>query len=230
MFTFEPLDELEKLVEAHQQEPSRRIAQHKLAREVLEIVHGKELAKKAEAEHASLFTSREVPKYSDTIYGSQVRDVGVDSSKRPSDMNRLLNEHAPIIDAENAPNPNVSLPRSLVYNQPVARVLYHAGMVASRSEGHRLIARGGAYIGSKPGQVGAMGDHVDFTPIKPEPAKDTEKFVIDGGLLILRIGKWKIKVVKIFSDDEFDEKGLTAPGWEEEKAEKLLTVSDKHVQ
>ena len=46
---------------------------------------------------------------------------------------------------------------------------------------------------------------------------ETEKYVTEGELLVLRVGKWKVKVVKIVSDEEFDAMGLDAPGWQEFK-------------
>jgi tyrosyl-tRNA synthetase len=35
----------------------------------------------------------------------------------------------------------------------------------------------------------------------------------------LKLGKWKLRVVNIISDEQFKEQGLTAPGWEEFQAE-----------
>jgi tyrosyl-tRNA synthetase len=85
-------------------------------------------------------------------------------------------------------------------------------MVSSRSEGHRLIANKGAAVGSKSGS-GTMDDGLSYMPIKTWPGQDTEKFIIDDSLLILRVGKWKVKIVKIVSDEEFEDRGLNAPGW-----------------
>ena len=45
----------------------------------------------------------------------------------------------------------------------------------------------------------------------------TEQFIVDGNLLVLRVGKWKVKMVKIVSDEEFEEGELDAPGWKEWK-------------
>jgi len=51
--------------------------------------------------------------------------------------------------------------------------------------------------------------------------QETEKYIIGDDLLILRVGKWKVKIVKIISDEEFEKKGLTAPGWKEEDNQPL---------
>ena len=141
----------------------------------------------------------------------------VDDTPKNPDISSSLNRHAPITTSTTAPAPHVILPKSLIYNQPIARVLYAAGLVSSRSEGHRLASQRGAYIGSKPGQKGGMGDSLEFTPIVNWKPEMTEQFIVDGNLLVLRVGKWKVKMVKIVSDEEFEEGELDAPGWKEWK-------------
>ena len=106
-------------------------------------------------------------------------------------------------------------------------------MVASRSEGHRMVANGGAYVGARPGATGTMSDQVDWSPATNWQPKDTEKYIIGGDTLLIRVGKWKVKIIKIISDEEFDERGLNAPGWEEWKernAEEPLTGDVKNIR
>jgi len=207
LFTFESLDALEILMEEHRKEPSKRVAQHKLAREILEIVHGSKIAEETEQEHRSLFKRPPVT----------LPQPATEGGIRPQDINRHVNKTAPIVNAENAPSYSLTLPRSLVYNQQISKVIYHGGLVASRSEGHRMVANRGVYIGARPGSTGTMGDQVDFSPALNWDGKETEKYIIDGEYLMIRIGKWKVKIIKIISDDEFEAQGLTAPGWKEEK-------------
>ena len=204
MFTFLPLPQIEQMMAQHVQEPSKRVAQHKLAREVLEIVHGPLLAGEAESQHRQMFKRTLVS-----------NNHEAKSSTNP-DISSALNLHAPQTNSSNAPPINCTLPSSLVRGQPMARVLYAAGLVSSRSEGNRLASKRGAYIGSRPGQVGGMGDTLTFTPILNWNPENTEKYIIDGDLLILRVGKWKVKTVKIISDADFEKRGLNAPGWKEE--------------
>lgn len=200
-----PINAIENIVREHENQPSKRIAQHKLAYEVLEIIHGKEAAKEAEKQHGLVFQGQPVTKKpADGILQSN------------EDINPQLNKHAPQITAANTPSHHILLPKSLVYNQAMARILYSAGLVSSRSEGHRLASKQGAYVGSRPGASGTMGDQLEFTPVANWFPKDTEKYVIDDDLLILRVGKWKLKIIKIVSDEEFERQGLTAPGWKEE--------------
>lgn len=65
-----------------------------------------------------------------------------------------------------------------------------------------------------------MSDALDFTPIKPWASHKTEEFILDDCLLFLKIGKWKFKIVKIVSDEEFVKSGLSAPGWNAEEKQK----------
>ena len=220
LFTFMPMEEIGSIMTEHNSDPSKRVAQRKLAFDVLDLVHGEELARDAERQHGLVFKPTHTP----------VSKLAIESeTKTPEDVSSLLNPNAPITTPNNAPSPQMLLPESLVYNTPVARIFYSAGLVASRSEGHRLITRKGAYVGSRPGASGTMGDQLEFSPVHNWLPTDTEKYIIDGSLLILRVGKWKVKIVKIVSDEEFERLGLTVPGWkDEEKPE--FTEPIKRVQ
>lgn len=217
MFTFLPIPEIQKIMEEQKKDPSKRVAQHALAREFVEIVHGPTEAQAAETQHRQLFRPR--------LSTAEPTPPAPAPPKIPENYARTPqasfanpqsgNKYAPQTNYENMPSLWVALPRSLVYNQPFNKVLWSAGLVNSKSEGHRIIANGGAYVGSRPDATGEMPDELQFTPIKPWPAEKTNEFIINGDLLILKFGKWKFKMVKIMSDEEFKEKGLTAPGWEE---------------
>ena len=202
LFTFMPITQIEEIMVKHLEDPSKRDAQHALARDVIEMIHGVQEAKDAEANHRNLFGAKS---------GQQV------SAPPSGDVSSSLNEKAPQTHSYNMPPVNVVLPTSLVYNQPFARVLCSAGLVSSRSEGHRLAAKQGAYIGSRADGTGRMNEDVSFTPVKLLDPFRTKDYIIDGDLMILRVGKWKIKVVKIVSDEEFERRGLDAPGWKEEE-------------
>ncbi|KAF2857742.1 tyrosyl-tRNA synthetase [Piedraia hortae CBS 480.64] len=54
LFTFLPLHDIFAVMEKHRADPSKRRAQHVLASEVLELVHGSETALKARQEHEAL--------------------------------------------------------------------------------------------------------------------------------------------------------------------------------
>lgn len=224
LFTFLPTPQIEKIVEEHTSSPEKRIAQHKLAYEVLEIVHGRNEALRAAEQHRLLFpgSAANTPLKVKPLVNPEVKP-----SSNP-DINRLVNKEAPSISAENTPPPHLTLPISLVINTSIANVLHAAGMTSSRSEASRLIMKGGAYIGSRPGNSGTMGDQLDYTPIKNWDMKETRKHIIDDSLLILRVGKWKVKLIRLVSDEEFERLGLSYPGiGVKEEGEQNNSVNEK---
>lgn len=177
----------------HAAEPAKRKAQHLLASEVLELVHGREQAAKTRAEHQALRSPR---------LSTLAQSVGDRASDADGNQQRTV------------------LPTSLALNTPFSRILYHAGIVATKSEGARAIAKGGVYVAGPSltptdGNVGT--DDLRFVQLRDQKPGDVMSFVIDG-MLIFRLGKWKVRVVEVVEDAEFDARGLTAPGWEEHKA------------
>ncbi|KAI9831129.1 MAG: hypothetical protein M1819_005217 [Sarea resinae] len=210
VLTFMPLPKIEQIMTTHMEDPAKRVAQHALARDFVELVHGEEAAKAAESQHRMIFRSSSAPVTPQAVTpGPTASPVG--------DINPSLNRRAPQTTPNNAPTANLILPKSLIENQSVARVLYSAGLVSSRSEGHRLAQNQGAYLGSRSEGGGAMGDSLSFTPVKLRDPKKTQDYVMEGGLLILRVGKWKVKIVQVVSDEEFERLGLDAPGWKEDE-------------
>ena len=201
-------------MEEHNKDPPKRIAQHKLAREVLRLVHGETLAKAAELDHRKIFSKPSAP-------NPQTND---DREQSKDDVKKAA------IPRDDAPTHNLVLPRSLIYNQPMDRVLYHAGLVTSRSEGHRLVSKKGAYLGARPGGSGSLGDQVDFSPAAHWDGGETQKYIVGDDTLIIRVGKLKIRVIKIISDEEFEKKGLSAPGWKDARPEKPITNDIKRMK
>ena len=199
LLTFIPLPEIQAIMEEHMQDPSKRVAHRRLAYDVVYLVHGKMEADATRMKHEALF-QKHVP----------VEAVEPGNSE-PKDGAKA------IINWENAPLPRTVLPRSLVIGQPFARVLFSAGFVNSRLEGQRLVNSQGAYVGSRPGQVGGMRENdLQYTPIKTSFPEATEKYLINGDLLILRKGKWQVKIISVVSDEEFAKMGIKdVPLWAE---------------
>ena len=112
----------------------------------------------------------------------------------------------------------------------MGRILFSAGLAASRSEGHRLVVKGGAYIGSGPAQAGGMRDEVKFTPVVEWDPAYTPKFVLEGNILLLRRAKHNVKTVQIISDQEFEERGLDCPGWKEWKESHTVVDPDEKAE
>ena len=202
-------------MEQHEQDQSKRVAQHKLAYEFVELVHGLGNAQEAERQHRQLFSKqlsvndlRAPPKDENA---TEVGKVGYST-----DVNSSLNKYAPQTNVVNMGPKRMALPASLVVDQPLSKILWSAGLVSSRSEGQRLINNRGAHIGSTSDRVGRdMGDGLSFAPITSWKPYETSRFLIDGNLLILRVGKWKVKIIDIVSDEEYEKTGQSAPGWKE---------------
>ena len=206
LFTFLPIPEIKKIMEEHKGNESKRLAHHTLAYEFVYLVHGGKAADTAKQQHEEIFSG----KLSFADLKGPEKPQGP-----PGDINPSVNKYAQQTNANNNSGARIKLPRSLVEGQHLHKVLWSAGMVATKSEGHRLAATGGAHVGSRLGKDPKMDDTVSWTPIKDWTPADVSKYLIGEGVLTLRIGKWKVKVVEIVGDDEYEELGLSCPGWKE---------------
>ncbi|PYI34757.1 tyrosyl-tRNA synthetase [Aspergillus indologenus CBS 114.80] len=216
MFTFLPLPEIEKIMAEQTLDPSKRVAQHALAAEFVELIHGKQEADAVALQHRQLFRPRSSTA-EPTPLPSRPKPHPIPQSPYAKDANMASgNIYAPQTNFSNMPAHRIELPRSLVEQQPLHKLLWSSGLVNSKSEGHRLAANGGAYVGSRPGASGPMSDSLEYTPLRVWLPEQTKEFVVDGELLFLRVGKWKFRIIQIISDEEFAKKGLTCPGWEPE--------------
>ncbi|KAE8152627.1 hypothetical protein BDV25DRAFT_150766 [Aspergillus avenaceus] len=213
MFTFVPLPEIASIMEEQNKDPSKRVAQHKLAAEFVELIHGKEESDAVAVQHRQLFRKRDSMEEPTPIPKTTRPAPKSRSSYSEFDNMQSGNPYAPQTNHTNMPTSNVTLPESLVYDQAFNKVLWAAGLVRSKGEAHRLISNKGAYVGSRPGDSGPMSDDLTFTPIKTWPGSRTQEFVVDGNKMFLKLGKWKMKIVTIVSDAEFRKRRLTAPGW-----------------
>lgn len=226
LLTFLPMSTIEATMAEHNQAPEKRKAQHLLASEFVELVHGPKEALEASKQHAALFQNRGKLSLSDlqnfTSPSASTPNPADLAAAAPTGRQGL---QTPNLDSttpgtlHNSPEASATiiLPRSLVHDTPLPRVLFHAGLVNSRSEGHRLVANQGAYVGSKPDKLGGLDGDLTWATCRILPGSETQKYLVDGELLVLRVGKWKVRVVRVVPDEEFDERGLDAPGWVEFK-------------
>jgi len=181
----------------HAVQPGKRKAQHLLASEVLELVHGPASAARTREEHQAL--------------------------RNPS--------VAPLsIGPGDASTPRTTVPSSLVIGQPISRILYHAGVVTTKSEGTRLVTKGGVSIattstGGPRSNDGAStvadrdaAGQLLWDRIQDQQPDLVTKYLLHGKMLMFRIGQWKVRYVDVVEDADFDAEGLHAPGWEEFKA------------
>lgn len=238
----------------HKDDPAKRLAQHTLAAEFIELVHGEEIAKATQKEHKALFDKPTISSLLGTAQNPQhpaprksnplATNQNLKKRKDAEFWASSLNKHAVAGTQNNAPATHAVLPRSLVYNQSIAKVLYSAGLASSRSEGHRLAQSKGAYIGCRASGHQPMGDELSFTPaklmdpmqtwnnvIRDDEASSTMEKEGEEGLLILRQGKWRIRVCRLVSDEKFETMGLEdPPGWLEykalQKANKIKDLED----
>ena len=217
LFTFMPLEDLEALMIKHWKAPSKRAAQHKLGREVLELVHGAQVAKEAERKHRSMF--KRPSSSPNGPYHANTNEI-----RQPSDLNRMNSD----LSAERLLAHNVTLPRSIVNIQPLSKILYYAGIVPSRSNGYRLLVEKGVYVGSRSASTDTMEDQVNFVQAENWSGAELHKYIIGEDTLILRAGKWKLKIIKIINDDEFDAQSQDASWWDGWKAIKEANNSIDH--
>jgi tyrosyl-tRNA synthetase len=201
-------------MEEHSKDESKRTAQHKLAYEFVELVHGLGNAQQAEQQHRKLFGQKISAK--DLRAPAKRENKSTGEAGYSTDINPSLNKYAPQSNVENMGPTRITLPESLILGQPLSKILWSAGLVSSRSEGQRLINNRGAHIGSTSDRAGRdMGDGLSFAPITSWKPDETSRFIIDGNLLVLRVGKWKVKIIDIVGDEEYEKTGQTAPGWKE---------------
>jgi tyrosyl-tRNA synthetase len=203
LFTFMPIDKIQELVQKHMEDPSKRIAQHKLASEFVELVHGKKEADSARAQHQLIFqkspNSEAYPQSLETALGDP---VGVRALKFPQ------------VTLNNKPKAQMKLPRSLIEKHSIGRILFACGLADSSSEGHRLASQQAVHIGGKTtGGKQPMADgSLTFVPVKLWAPEETKQFLGDDNLLILRRGKHNIRIIQVVEDEEYKQLGLTYPG------------------
>jgi len=233
------MEHIELVILQHGKDESKRTAQHLLAKEVVELAHGAEAAKNAALQHKEAF-SQGTHIFSLTALRRVLSDmtnkekvVHEDSQKAEEEREQLLTykkEYAAqskgqtgrnvkldavSLDASNA----VTLPLSLLQEGSFPRVLYAAGLVSSKSEAFRLIESKGAYVvipnsGSLDNPTHLKWEHIPATVKTVNP----HQYLLDWEALVLRSGKSKIRICRIVPEEEFEEQGLTCPGWEEFKA------------
>ena len=168
LFTLLPTTTITALMQTHARKPSARTAHHRLAAEFVALVHGREAAEQAASQHARMFGRR-------TTEGS----ASVPSTAG-LEVDALV--------------PTAKLAREEVVAVPLVRVLCDAGIVASRSEGRRLLLAGGCYLGY------VEDGSLKYRKVVGGEAEETvvgEQDLVDGRMLVVRKGKGKVRVVEV---------------------------------
>ncbi|KAF1934224.1 tyrosyl-tRNA synthetase [Didymella exigua CBS 183.55] len=227
LFTFLPLDQISLLVEQQRKDASQRIAQHILAKEIVELAHGAAEAKKAETAHKEAFShgtnTFSLGALRNTL-GTANPNAGLGAQKELSEFDMQLVEYKrayaassattqPASGTSTSTSPQtkdsvITVPLSLLQPGSFPRVLHAAGLSATKSEAHRLIASKGAYVVVPMSGSVESPTSLKWAPIEAGPSVNPQHFLVDFEALVLRSGKTKIQVVRVVSDEEYDKQGL----------------------
>lgn len=188
LFTFVPLPALSEIMVEHMKDPGKRKAQHLLAGEVLELVHGAQEAEKARAEHERLRnpTIHSVARKSTETKAPSVKEQSAPGDRETSDQSE---EQAPT-------EQQIVLPASRVFDLPLATILSNAGLASSKSEATRMIKGGGVYI-AIPSEDGAQ---LSWEPVRSLSSTANARQLLIGRKLVFRLGKWKVREVEVVDE------------------------------
>ncbi|ETN38593.1 tyrosine-tRNA ligase [Cyphellophora europaea CBS 101466] len=210
LFTFLPLEEIGTIMSEHVKDESKRHAQHTLAFEFTTLVHGVDAANEASLQHHQLFKKDKT--LSEILELTKKQSEG----QQAPDGHPSTTKNAKPQGLEKYSTVQAELPRSVVMEKPLSHVLWSAELAASKSEAQRLINNKGAYIGAGSTGTSPMGDSLTYSAILDPGWNWWKKFIIDDNLLVLRTGKWRVKIINIVSDEDFKAKGLSCPGFGQE--------------
>ncbi|KAL5407968.1 hypothetical protein PMIN06_000492 [Paraphaeosphaeria minitans] len=241
LFTFLPIQHIDLVMESQRKDESKRAAQHLLAKEVVELAHGAEDAVKAEAAHKEAFGQGT---HTFSLFGLRKTFEVIRKKEQPDKVDeaslKLLIYKKTYAsssaatgntaeDSQEEASNIVTLPLPLLSQGSFPRVLHAAGLVGSKSEGQRLIAKRGAYVvlpnsGSLENPSGLKWEQI------PEAIStiDPNQYLVDWWALVLRSGKSKIQICRIVTEEDFEKEGLTCPGWEEFKARRAESGEEAH--
>lgn len=188
LFTFMPIPRIQEIMAEHNADPSKRIANHHLAFEVLSLVYGSQRALQEAQQHQFRF-------------GGQLPHIVKEPTKESGH-----------VTPNTAPRSDIQLPRSVLDLSP-ARILHACGLASSVSDGQRLVKAEGAYVAAQPGQRrGLVPGNLSWTPMQLWYPEETRKFVLDDKILILRKGKHNVRIIELIGDEEWKESGKVYPG------------------
>jgi tyrosyl-tRNA synthetase len=227
-------------MQQQEKDASKRIAQHLLAKEIVSLAHGASSAMSAEKAHKEAFSDGthtfSLSALRKSLDDISTEDMSSNQSIKPGPNDQTLDilaykkslvaksgvqiTSAASESAKSDAN-IVTLPDTLLQMGSFPRVLYAAGLVASASEGHRLIKSKGAYVvlpnsGSVENPNGLAWEPIPTSVSETDP----NHYLIDWEALVIRSGKFKIQVIRIVQEQRFEAEGLSFPGWEEFKAKR----------
>lgn len=233
-------------MDEHSADQGKRKAQHLLAAEVLELVHGPRVAARTASEHEemrkptleSLMRAKRLQREVKQAEEEEKHDDPVDvPSASSGEVQGVAAEATPQLrvprgrKSDPRPDPatedgiqefpglneqHTILPESRILGLPFPTVLRNAGLASSKSEAARMIAAGGVYVARKASRDGRAGDseegHLDgegeegsdeleFVPLKTLPEGTEVGGLLIESQLVLRLGKWKVRVVEVVEEE-----------------------------
>jgi len=216
-------------------DPSKRVAQHILAQEIVELAHGAAEAKKAAMAHkdafgqgTNTFSLLSLRKAISNVKGA---DTTAETRTEPlseTEKNLLAYKKAFAASAtaqpaqsttavttaaDEPPQPDtnknvITLPLSMLHAGSFPHVLHAVGLASSKSEASRLIASKGAYVLVPNSGPPENPTALRWETIKPNKDCDPNHYLVDFVALVLRAGKSKIQICRVVKDEADGAKGL----------------------
>ncbi|KNG47352.1 tyrosyl-trna synthetase [Stemphylium lycopersici] len=225
LFTFLPLDSIALLMSQQAQDPSKRLAQHILAREIVELAHGTAEARKAEAAHKDAFgqgtNTFSLRSLRNAIASAKSTTDTPSATERMDKKDRDLLAYKLAYAASSSPTAQspasdtpaseqqkppvnqdiVTLPLSMLQPGSFPHLLHAAGLATSRSEASRLIAKKGAYVIVPNSGPPENPTALKWATIEAGKEIDPNHYLVDWEALVLRAGKSRIQICRVVRDE-----------------------------
>jgi tyrosyl-tRNA synthetase len=220
LFTFLSIEEINLLMAQQRKDESRRLAQHILAKEVVELAHGAAEAAKAGTAHKEAFShgtnTFSLGALRNTLSSFKTSEAPTQEPLSKKDVKMLAYKKAfaassttQSISGTTHEQPKdgsdavVTLPITMLQAGSFPRVLQAAGLASSKSEAHRLIASKGAYVVVPNSGSSENPTALQWVNIEAGATTDPSHFLVDWEALILRSGKSKIQICRIVTEEQF---------------------------
>ncbi|KAF1832732.1 tyrosyl-tRNA synthetase [Decorospora gaudefroyi] len=243
LFTFLPMSSIALLVTQNQQDPSKRLAQHVLAKEIVELAHGAAEAKKAETAHkdafgqgTNTFSLLSLRKTLSSAHGEQntpaepmkekVQDilaykkayVATATATTQSVTSTTTSDH------QSKPTTNgnivISLPLRLLKPGSFPTILLAAGLAVSKADANRLINKKGAYVLVPNSGPLDNPTALKWATIEPGKQVNPRHYLVDWEALVLRAGKSRIRICRVVEDERWAKEEADREEADREEAER----------
>ena len=208
MYTFTPIVTIEEVMSQHNLAPEHRVAHHRLAHDFLSIHRGVNAADQAQKQHSNMFVSRSKP-----VANAEENQTSSEETSAQGDNQGFKS---------GTQYPTIPYPATLAYSLTVASIAVDIGLCESKAQVGRMTStQGGLYYGHQFEPLRDKG--LRFKPFSPSPGTSTSDDRVSLGkdsLLLLRRGKWKLKVLRIIPDREYNklDQKEWSPAWAERQA------------